>query len=53
MRTTKETKAMMKAARRMAATGRHELMLRRAANHNVHVMTPHGKIVAGRKGRKG
>ncbi len=44
---------MRKTARRMAVPGKHELMLRRAANHNVHVITPHGKIVAGRKGRKG
>jgi hypothetical protein len=27
--------------------------LRMTRNHNVHVITPHGKIVAGRKGRKG
>ncbi|HEY4744023.1 MAG TPA: hypothetical protein VIH45_05145 [Desulfuromonadaceae bacterium] len=37
----------------MATPGKHELMIRRAANHNAHIITPHGKIVAGRKGRKG
>lgn len=26
--------------------------LRMMKNHNVHVITPHGKIIAGRKGRK-
>jgi len=37
----------------MAMPGKHELMIRRAANHNAHIITPHGKVVAGRKGRKG
>jgi hypothetical protein len=27
--------------------------MRRAPNHNLHVMTPHGKLMAGRKGRTG
>jgi len=26
--------------------------LRMMTNHNVHIITPHGKIFAGRKGRK-
>lgn len=26
--------------------------LRKTPNHNVHVITPHGKVLAGRKGRK-
>jgi hypothetical protein len=30
---------------------RHERMIRRATNHNLHVITPHGKIMVGRKGR--
>lgn len=34
-------------------SAKHGMMIRRAANHNVHVITPHGKIQAGRKGRKG
>jgi hypothetical protein len=25
---------------------------RMTPNHNVHVITPHGKVMAGRKGRK-
>jgi hypothetical protein len=53
MRAMNETKAMQRTMRRMAVPGRHEMMLRRAANHNVHVMTAHGRIFAGRKGRKG
>lgn len=53
MRTMKETRAMQRAMRRLASPGKHETMLRRAVNHNVHMLTPHGKIVAGRKGRKG
>jgi len=53
MRSMKEMKATQRTLRRTAVTGKHELMLRRAANHNVHVMTAHGKIFAGRKGRKG
>ena len=32
--------------------GKHEHMIRRAANHNAHIITPHGKLYAGRKGRK-
>jgi len=32
---------------------RQERMIRRTTNHNVHVITPHGKIQAGRKGRNG
>ena len=28
---------------------KHRMM----TNHNVHVITPHGKVMAGRKGRKG
>ena len=42
-------RSMMK----MAMPGKHELMIRRAANHNAHIITPHGKLYAGRKGRKG
>lgn len=35
------------------AIDRHELMMRRTTNHNVHMLTPHGKVQLGRKGRKG
>jgi hypothetical protein len=53
MKAMKETDMMRKAMRRLTVPGKHEMMLRRAANHNVHMLTPHGKIFAGRKGRKG
>lgn len=33
------------------ATELHEEMIRRATNHNAHVITPHGTVHAGRKGR--
>jgi len=32
---------------------RHKLIMRRTTNRNAHIITPHGKVVAGRKGRKG
>ncbi len=56
MRGTKRPTMMMRRMARMgtaATPGKHELMIRRAANHNAHVITPHGKVLAGRKGRKG
>lgn len=47
------TRTMMPRRRAAAAT---KIMLgkklRMTPNHNVHVITPHGKVVAGRKGRK-
>lgn len=33
--------------------GRHGVMIRRAANHNAHIITHHGKMRVGRKGRTG
>lgn len=30
---------------------KHEQMIRRATNHNLHVITHHGKVQIGRKGR--
>jgi hypothetical protein len=53
MRLLKEATVMQRTLRRMTPPGKHEMMLRRATNHNVHMLTPHGKVVAGRKGRKG
>ena len=46
---------VMKQRRMMQRTilGKHELMLRRTANLKAHVITPHGRIQAGRKGRRG
>jgi hypothetical protein len=35
----------------MPMMDKHEQMIRRAANHNLHVITHHGKIMVGRKGR--
>jgi hypothetical protein len=49
MKRPMETRQMQ----RMAQHGKHELLIRRAANQNAHVITPHGKIQAGRKGRRG
>lgn len=37
----------------MAMVDRHKMMMRRSVNRNAHIITPHGKLVAGRKGRKG
>ena len=45
-------KTMMKAQPVVTATpGKHELMTRRATNHNAHIITHHGKVMVGRKGR--
>jgi hypothetical protein len=50
----KGLKGMMRMSPRvMVRLEKHELMIRRATNHNAHVITPHGKIQGGRKGRKG
>lgn len=48
-RPTMKPRSMMK----MALTGKSGTMFRRAGNHNAHIITPHGKIQSGRKGRKG
>lgn len=51
----KDMKGMLAKPRKTMKTampGKHELMIRRAGNHNLHVITPHGKIQVGRKGRK-
>lgn len=37
----------------MAMSGKRDILTRRAGHHNAHVLTPHGKHMAGRKGRKG
>jgi len=36
----------------MTMTGKRDILTRRAGHHNAHVLTPHGKLMAGRKGRK-
>ncbi|NVN92384.1 MAG: hypothetical protein HXX11_17540 [Desulfuromonadales bacterium] len=48
-RPTMKPRSMMK----MSLSGKHGMMFRRAGNHNAHIITPHGKIQSGRKGRKG
>jgi hypothetical protein len=53
MKDMKSTLAKPRQTMNMSMPGKHELMIRRAANHNVHIITPHGKIQVGRKGRKG
>ena len=35
----------------MPMMAKHEQIIRRATNHNLHVITHHGKIMVGRKGR--
>lgn len=49
----RERHAMMMQRQRltMAMLERHELMMRRTVNRNAHVITPHGNVMAGRKGR--
>jgi hypothetical protein len=37
----------------MAMLDRLKMMMRRSTNRNAHIITPHGKVMAGRKGRKG
>lgn len=47
---------MPKAPRRRITaltTVKHGMILRRSANLNAHIITHHGKILVGRKGRKG
>ena len=48
-RPTLKTRSMVK----MTVSGKAGMMFRRAGNHNAHIITPHGKIQSGRKGRKG
>ena len=48
-RPTMKPRGVMK----MALSDKRGLMLRRAGNRNAHIITPHGKIQSGCKGRKG
>jgi hypothetical protein len=36
-----------------AMLDRHKMMMRRSTNRNAHIITPHGKVMVGRTGRKG
>lgn len=51
MRATKDPKMMKRRAMQLVAIGKHEQLIRRTINRRAHVITPHGKIMAGRKGR--
>lgn len=53
MRGTKRPQAKPRRLVQAPAPGKHEQIIRRTANKNAHVITPHGKVQAGRKGRKG
>jgi len=53
MKAMKKATGMRKTAGRMTAMEKRGMMLRRTTNHNVHMLTPHGRLTAGRKGRKG
>lgn len=49
---TMTTRTMMPRRRMTAATkAKMGMMLRHTPNHNVHIITHHGKLMAGRKGR--
>lgn len=51
----RDMKRSMTAPRKMmlmAMLDRQKLMQRRSLNRNAHIITPHGKVMAGRKGRK-
>jgi len=50
---TMTTRTMRPLRRTSAANKMMQLKkLRMTPNHNVHVITPHGKLMLGRKGRK-
>lgn len=51
MKTMKGMPAMPRRNMKMAMPERFEMMMRRSANRNAHVITPHGKVMKGRKGR--
>jgi hypothetical protein len=53
MKLMPDRKMMMKRGNKLPVMQtKHELMMRREPNHNVHVITHHGKVQVGRKGRK-
>lgn len=49
--TPKRKVMMVRDSKKPVMPAKHELLMRREPNHNVHVITHHGKIQAGRKGR--
>ena len=36
-----------------AMLDRQKMMMHRSSNRNAHIINPHGKVMTGRKGRKG
>ena len=53
MRGMKRTMMMRRGMMVMTMLDRHKMMMRRSTNRNAHIITPHGKVMAGRKGRNG
>lgn len=53
MRDLKRKMVMPRGMMLITALDRHKMMMRRTVNRNAHIITPHGKLVSGRKGRKG
>jgi len=53
MREMKHPTMKPRCTMQIAMIGKHGLMIRRAGNHNAHIITPHGKVQCSRKGRKG
>ena len=53
MRGMKRTIMITRGMKLMAMIDRHKMMMRRSTNRNAHIITPHGKVTAGRKGRNG
>ncbi len=52
MKGTKLPDRVPKAKGMAPVLAKHEQMIRRATNHNLHIITHHGKVQVGRKGRK-
>jgi len=53
MKTAKWSMKMPHGMMQMSQRERIGINLRRSMNALAHVLTPHGKLMAGRKGRKG
>ena len=53
MRDMKRSATKQRQMTQSATLDKHRMVGRRTANYNAHVITPHGKIQAGRKGRRG
>ena len=53
MRGMKRTMMVPRGMMLMAMLDRQKMMMRRSTNRNAHIITPHGTLMSGRKGRKG